>query len=141
MIRFLFRIILLAVLVVGGLIAYNYWKARQVESRSSVTVGTGGVLSPETARERGAEIGEKAADVFNKIDREIGDGALTVKIKSKMALDDLVSARRIDVDTTRGVVTVRGEVASEPEHQRAIQLAKETNGVREVVDRLEVRPR
>ena len=34
------------------------------------------------------------------------------------------------------VVTVSGSVRSQAERQRALQLAKETNGVREVVDRL-----
>ena len=64
----------------------------------------------------------------------LSDGALTAKIKSKMALDDLVKARTIDVTTTNHVVTLSGTVGSVGEHDRAVQLAKETAGVTQVVD-------
>jgi hyperosmotically inducible protein len=69
----------------------------------------------------------------------MADASLTAKIKSKMALDDLVQARNVDVDTRNGVVTLSGVVVSEAERQRAVQLAKETSGVTSVNDRLTVR--
>ena len=69
----------------------------------------------------------------------LAQGSLTAKIKSKMALDDLVRARSINVDTSGGVATLTGTVSSEAERQRALQLARETNGVTTVVDRLVVR--
>jgi len=50
----------------------------------------------------------------------------------------LVKARSIDVSTTSHVVTLRGTVGSVAEHDRAVQLAKETAGVTQVVDRLGV---
>jgi hyperosmotically inducible protein len=55
-----------------------------------------------------------------------------------MALDDSVRARTIDVSTTDGVVTLAGTVRSAAEHDRAVRLARETNGVKQVVDRLNV---
>jgi osmotically-inducible protein OsmY len=55
-----------------------------------------------------------------------------------MALDELVQARTIDVTTTRGVVTLTGAVRSAAEHDRAVQLARETAGVTQVVDKLTV---
>ena len=64
------------------------------------------------------------------------DGALTAKIKSKMTLDDLVNARSINVSTTDRVVTLTGTVASARERERAVALAKETNGVTRVEDKL-----
>ena len=66
---------------------------------------------------------------------------MTAKIKSKMTLDDLVQARTINVDTKDGVVTVKGRVRTEAERQRALQLARETAGVKAVVDRLVVETR
>ena len=63
---------------------------------------------------------------------------MTAKIKSKMALDDHVKARTIDVDTEGSVVTLRGVVESFSERQRAVRLAEETEGVTRVVDRLEL---
>jgi osmotically-inducible protein OsmY len=58
-----------------------------------------------------------------------------------MALDDHVKARAINVDTSGGVATLSGVVASGDERKRAVQLARETEGITRVVDELEVRNR
>jgi osmotically-inducible protein OsmY len=104
-------------------------------------VGTAGEVSAEKAREVGAKVGEKTAEAANKAGELLNEGALTAKIKSKMALDDSVKARSIDVTTNGTVVTVAGRVRSEAERTRALQLARETAGVTQVVDRLVVDPR
>lgn len=70
----------------------------------------------------------------------MSDAELSGKIKSKMALDDLVRARAIEVSTTAGVVTLGGTVSSIAEHDQAVRLARETTGVTRVVDRLQVVP-
>jgi osmotically-inducible protein OsmY len=57
-----------------------------------------------------------------------------------MALDDRVKAAKIDVDTAGSVVTLSGRVASEAERARAVQLARDTDGVTSVVDKLTVAP-
>ena len=56
-----------------------------------------------------------------------------------MALDDSIKALDIDVDTNGSIVTVSGVVGSEAQRQRAVQLARETAGVTQVVDHLRVR--
>jgi osmotically-inducible protein OsmY len=56
-----------------------------------------------------------------------------------MALDDMVKARTINVDTTGSVVTLTGTVASNQERERAVRLARETVGVTNVVDKLQVK--
>ena len=61
---------------------------------------------------------------------------ITAKIKAKMALDDTVKALDIDVDTVGTTVTVSGVVKSESQRQRALALARETEGVKQVVDQL-----
>jgi osmotically-inducible protein OsmY len=53
-----------------------------------------------------------------------------------MALDDSVRARSVDVSTTGPVVTVTGTVRSAAEHDRTIALARETAGVKRVVDHI-----
>ena len=62
----------------------------------------------------------------------VDDTIITGKIKASFAADPEVSALAIDVDTANGVVTLTGVVGSEPERQRAIQLAQGTEGVRRV---------
>ena len=62
----------------------------------------------------------------------IDDGLITAKVKASFAADPQVSAMAIDVDTTNGVVSLRGVVNSEQEWQRAIQLARGIEGVTRV---------
>jgi hyperosmotically inducible protein len=83
-------------------------------------------------------VGAKTAEAANRAGEVLSEGALTAKIKSKMALDDLVQARSIDVTTSGQVVTLSGTVRSTAERDRAVQLARETAGVTQVVDRLSV---
>ena len=60
------------------------------------------------------------------------DTAITAKVKSSLIADSVVSASAIDVDTLAGTVSLNGIVKSEQERQRAIQLARSTQGVKQV---------
>ena len=91
------------------------------------------------ARQTGAALGETVATGAARAEHALNEGSLTAKIKAKMALDDTVKALTIDVDTKDSVVTLSGSVHSEAERARALQLARETNGVTSVVDRLVIR--
>jgi len=66
------------------------------------------------------------------------DAAITMKIQAKYAGDDVVKGRNIDVDTANGVVTLKGDVDSLRERDAAEQLARETAGVKRVVNELKV---
>jgi hyperosmotically inducible periplasmic protein len=139
MIRTLLRLIIVIIVLVGvGGFLLGWWGAGRATLPNRNVVGTTGV-DTQRAREVGAQVGEKTAEVANQAKTALDDGALTAKIKSKMALDDTVKALDINVDTANGIVTLSGTVRSEAERQRALRLAKETNGVREVVDRLVIR--
>jgi hyperosmotically inducible periplasmic protein len=100
----------------------------------------GPTLDQNKARETAGKVGEAAKDLANEAVHEAKDaleeGRITAKIKSKMALDDLVKARNIDVDTNGSVVTLTGVVASEAERQRAVQLAQQTEGVASVINHI-----
>ena len=148
MIRALLRLVIVVVLVAAAIaffLGYR-WGDGHLIGPTERPVATTGRTTPEPsgidtqkARERGAEVGEKVATGVNRAERALADGSLTAKIKSKMALDDTVKAADIHVDTSNGVVTLRGTVHSEAEHTRAVQLARETAGVTNVVDKLTVR--
>ncbi len=62
----------------------------------------------------------------------VDDTIITTKIKSSFMADPTVSALDIGVDTSQGVVTLTGIVNNEQERQRAIHLAQETAGVKQV---------
>ena len=72
--------------------------------------------------------------------KEVFDPLVTAKVKTKIIKDDLLDQSDINVDTdTDGMVTLKGTVASDAAKTRALELARTTEGVRRVVDRLEVK--
>jgi osmotically-inducible protein OsmY len=140
------RTLMTLVLVVAlAIVGYNYWHGAPLLSdprdARSDTVGTAGKIDVNTARERGAEVGEKVAVAAGKIRDNAQEAALTSKIKAKMMLDDAIKARSIDVTTEGTTVTVSGVVRSVDEHDRALRLARETAGITQVIDRLKVEGR
>jgi len=60
------------------------------------------------------------------------DQTITARVKTVLLNDPQISATRIDVATTNGVVTISGTVKSKAEEQRAIQLARQVGGVKDV---------
>ncbi|MBI3804462.1 MAG: BON domain-containing protein [Nitrospirae bacterium] len=66
------------------------------------------------------------------------DAALTAKVKAKLLSDDALNAMKIDVDTQSGVVFLSGVVDTADQKQKAIGIAKNTEGVRRVEDNLKV---
>jgi hyperosmotically inducible protein len=66
------------------------------------------------------------------------DAGITTNVKTKLAADDTVKAYNVDVDTRNGVVTLTGEVESTAEREVAIRIARETEGVRDVVDQIRI---
>ena len=137
----LIRAVLVVILVlIAGVLVYNYATGNGWTLQPPTTSATG--VNAGTARDKGAELARKAADT-TKVAAErtgevVGEAALTAKIKSKMALDDHVKALAINVDTTGTVVTLTGTVRSEDERARAVRLARETDGITQVVDRLQI---
>jgi hyperosmotically inducible periplasmic protein len=66
------------------------------------------------------------------------DTGITTAVKSKFAADDTVKAYQIDVTTENKVVTLAGNVETSAAKEQAVLLARNTDGVRDVVDRLTV---
>jgi len=131
------RLLLVVIVVVAGIfLALGYiggLRTSDTLSRPEVASSSDTV---DRARQRGAEIGEKAAVAATKVEERLDEAAITAKIKGKMALDDLVKARAINVTTHDTTVTLSGTVDSKAEHDRAMSLARETTGVTKVIDDL-----
>ena len=69
------------------------------------------------------------------------DAGITTSVKSQLIKDDTVKARQIDVTTRDHVVTLTGQVNTSEEESKALQIARSTRGVSDVVDRIDVGPR
>ncbi|MGC9142102.1 MAG: BON domain-containing protein [Caldimicrobium sp.] len=86
----------------------------------------------------GAYEGYKVATDTRTVGTQIDDALITAKVKAKLIEDPITKARKIDVDTVNGVVTLTGIVDSEAEITRAIEIAKSVPGVKKVVNNLRV---
>jgi hyperosmotically inducible protein len=70
----------------------------------------------------------------------VKDSVITTKIKSKLAAEHPGSMARVHVDTDdHGVVWLSGHVRSEAQRERAVAIARETEGVMEVKNHLHIK--
>ena len=130
----------------------------EVTTRAGVVTITGDIDSQE-AKDRAIEIARQTKDVVDVVDmiavktasgsgeapepdrtlgETIDDAAITMRVKARLLDDPTVKGLKIDVDTREGVVFLTGSVGSPAEKEKAIQLAKETHGVKDVKANLSV---
>lgn len=70
----------------------------------------------------------------------VDDAWITSKVKSSLLSDNLVSGTDVSVETFQGKVMLSGFVDAENQKERAEEIAKSTQGVQQVVNKLEVKP-
>jgi osmotically-inducible protein OsmY len=102
-------------------------------------------LRPDDIKEELARTGQvirrEAVQAGHVLADATADARTTAAIKAKLLSSRDLSALNISVNTTGGVVTLSGTVSSADNIGRAILLAMETTGVREVVSTLQVKPK
>src|SRR5206468_850665 len=65
----------------------------------------------------------------------VKDSVITTKIKTKLTAEKLAYAKDIKVDTDNsGVVTLSGSVASQDQADKVAAIARDTEGVKSVVN-------
>ena len=69
----------------------------------------------------------------------IDDGVVTAKVKAKLIEDPVTKAHQINVETFKGTVQLSGFVEDNQARTRALQLARDVEGVKSVKDALEIR--
>lgn len=94
--------------------------------------------SDDSSSELG-KLEKEAKNGIHKAGQTVEDASISTEITLKYAKDDTVKATKIDVDTNLGVVTLKGTVSSQTEADRAIQLAREVEGVKEVRSNLTIK--
>jgi osmotically-inducible protein OsmY len=88
----------------------------------------------QVVRRNAKEAGQAIADAT-------ADTRITAAIKGKLITTRDLSALSISVNTTGGIVTLSGTVPSTDAISKAMLLAMETDGVKEVVSTLQVKPK
>jgi hyperosmotically inducible protein len=101
---------LVVVLLLSGVNAYSQTPARQEPVKPS---------------------GEQQDRTLGKA---ISDAWITMKVHSQFVPDNALENSDIDVDTRNGVVTLSGTVPTEAGRTRAVELARKTDGVKNVND-------
>ncbi len=86
---------------------------------------------------------ENKLTVMNKDKtRTLGNAMMDAKVatvlETRYLFEPEVSATDIDIEAEDGVVTLRGMVSTDAEHDLAIAIAKNTDDVKRVIDELEV---
>ena len=71
----------------------------------------------------------------------VDDAVITSSVKSSLIADDLVDAFEIEVDTYRNTVMLSGFVETQNQIERAVEIAKKTEGVEKVVNKLAIKPK
>lgn len=105
-----------------------------------IALGIDGVASVENKLEiapaeiRAASGDEKERRFLQRIE----DLTLTARVKSKLLLNNNVSASTINVDTNNAIVTLDGEVKDGQERDLAVRIAQNTDKVVKVENRLKV---
>jgi osmotically-inducible protein OsmY len=68
------------------------------------------------------------------------DAVLSTKVKTAFINDLVIGEARIDVETSKGVVTLSGRVKSKDEETKAVELARTVKGVTDVKSTLQIQP-
>ena len=106
--------------------------------RGAAEVKEEGREAADKIKAEGRELKAEAGEAADKAGAAISDAAITTAVKAKFLADTTVKGLRIDVDTDNGMVTLNGTVSSRGEADRAMTLARNTDGVKGVHDNLKV---
>lgn len=88
---------------------------------------------------KGKVIRRQTREAAEEVKDATKDAAVTTKIKGKYALDKEVSALNVSVNTTEGVVTLSGTASSYDAISKAMLIAMDTEGVKQVVSTIQVK--
>jgi len=123
--------------------AGGFWFFQQAKTKSQLTEARDRVTY--AAWKAGKSLQEFAGEIKQELSRygqvvrekttTTGD-ALTASLKTKLLAEP--GLRGVGVETTNGVVTLSGEVATHEDIARAMKLALETDGVHKVVSKIQV---
>src|SRR5204863_8996267 len=96
--------------------------------------------TPRYSEEQAREERERAKTNKETIGQSLEDAWIHTKLVAKLISDSQTPERKINVDVVDSEVTLRGQVDTAEAKTEAERLAKETDGVKKVVNQLKVAP-
>ena len=113
-------------------IIYNFRKVN-MNTRLATALVLAALIAPV------AGYAADAKSVKESIKENVSDSVITTKIKAEYAKDKDVSALNIKVDTDdKGIVTLSGNAKSKSEADKAVKIARDTQGVTSVKNEIKV---
>ena len=94
--------------------------------------------TPRYTEEQAREERERAKANKETVGQSLEDAWIHTKIVAKLISDTQTPERKINVDVVDGTVTLRGQVDTAAAKAEAERLAKETDGVKKVLNQLKV---
>jgi hyperosmotically inducible periplasmic protein len=82
---------------------------------------------------------DKTSEAVGTVGDKMSDTSMTTRVKADFSAEKMLQDTAIDVDTTDHVVTLRGTVGSDAAKSRAEEIARGTDGVTRVVNKIVVR--
>lgn len=105
-----------------------------VEPKTETKDVARGSYTEEMAREQR----DRASKWGDKVGTSLDDAWIHAKIVAKLIGNTDTPQRKINVDVNNNVVTLRGTVDTPDEKTKAEQVAKDTDGVKQVINQLKV---
>jgi hyperosmotically inducible periplasmic protein len=116
--------------------------AQKQQVKTAVEKTKEGAEKVGSKTKEGAEkAGSKTKEALSSTGEVITDAWITSRVKTRFIGEDALKDSHINVDTNDHVVTLKGTVLSAAGRSRAIAIAKDTEGVHKVVDRLTIGPK
>ena len=101
-------------------------------------LSAGATPASQTAAERTKGGAQTTKDGLSKSGEVMTDGWVTARINEQFAAEELLKDSDVTIDTSEHVVTLTGTVTRWVARTKAEKIAKRTEGVRQVVNRLTV---
>ena len=95
----------------------------------------------EKTKEGAEKVVDKTKEGLSKTGEVITDGWITTRVHERFIGEDLLKKSDIDVNVKNHQVTLHGTVMSRAARAKAVEIAKGTEGVHRVVDRLTIGPK
>ena len=105
----------------------------------TTTTTTTTITTPDV-RQEAQQAANSAERGLEKAGAALDDASITAKVKTALIAEPALSGMAVDVDTSANVVSLNGAVATASAKSRAEEIARKTEGVKEVRNNLTVKP-
>jgi hyperosmotically inducible protein len=118
----------LSIVTLGALVAFA----------TPLSAQNAAVKTGDAVADGAKTVARKTKDGLSKTGEVMTDGWITSRVSARFVDEDLLKDSDINVDTAQHVVTLKGTVVSAAGRRKATSVAKGTEGVRRVVNQLNI---